>query len=117
MEELNVKVGDIVLFKSEYLGSRYEKLAKITRITPTGRIKIDKNDRYYNRFGIKIGKDPFEYCEICQITEDEIEAFKIKAKKSNTISKAYKLCTKIDRNDIDYEKAVKIIELLEENEQ
>ena len=42
-EELNVKVGDEVLYcSSPFYG--YEVIATVIKITPTGRIRINKTD-------------------------------------------------------------------------
>lgn len=56
MNELNVKVGDKVLLNSGYSYSRCERIATVVKITPTGRIKIDGSDTYFDKYGREIGK-------------------------------------------------------------
>lgn len=41
--ELSVSVGDKLLYSKYYLG-RVEKIVTVTKVTPTGRIRIDYND-------------------------------------------------------------------------
>lgn len=56
MDELNVKVGDKVLLISGYAYSRCERIATVVKITPTGRVKIDGLDAYFNKYGEEIGR-------------------------------------------------------------
>lgn len=49
-KELNVNVGDDVLYRpSSY--SRIEKIATVTKVTPTGRIRIDKFTNQFDKYG------------------------------------------------------------------
>lgn len=55
MEELKVKVGDKVIVSSGWIEDR---LATVTKITPTGRIRIDVfNDIQFDRYGREMGCD------------------------------------------------------------
>lgn len=112
MEELNVKAGDRVLYCYGYSFNRVEKIVTVTKVTPTGRIRIDYNDCQYNKYGEEMGnKDRWSSTSsICQLTE-EIEK---KMTENNAILKAVSLCEKVNRNNLPYEKALKIIEILED---
>lgn len=53
-EELNVNVGDEVLYRpSSY--SRIEKISTVTKVTPTGRIRIDKSTNQFDKYGRQMG--------------------------------------------------------------
>lgn len=68
MDELNVKVGDKVLLISGYVYSRCERIATVVKITPTGRIKIDGSDVYFDKYGEEMGRKnawrPKDYIKI-----------------------------------------------------
>ena len=53
MEELNVKVGDKVIVSGGWIK---DTLATVTKITPTGRIRIDVfNDIQFDKYGRQLG--------------------------------------------------------------
>lgn len=55
MKELKVKVGDKVIVSSGWIEDR---LATVTKITPTGRIRIDVfNDIQFDKYGREMGCD------------------------------------------------------------
>lgn len=104
MDKLNVKVGDKVIY--EYMG--VERIVTISKITPTGRIKIDFDDSQFNCYGDEIGrKDAWNHPFIREATSDDIERIDQK----QTIIKAYELCHTVETKNITYEKALKIIEI------
>ena len=94
-EELNDKV--IVVNRL------YERVAKVERITPTGRIRVE--GQYYDKYGREIGGDVWSSSYITYVTEEHI--------KKITISKAYQLMKNCDLNNITYDQATKIIEIFQ----
>ena len=50
MEELKVKVGDKVLYNHWHFGTT-EAITTVTKITPTGRIRIDFCDTQFDKYG------------------------------------------------------------------
>ena len=105
MDELNVKVGDKVIY--EYRGQ--ERIVTVTKVTPTGRIRIDFNDRQFNRYGNPIGdREPYFRPHIYEATPNDIKRIEQK----EVILKAYELCHTVETKNISYEKALKIIEIL-----
>ena len=57
MDELNVKVGDKVLFTSAFQNKRTEKITTVIKVTPTGRIRVGiAPEIQFNRNGSEIGK-------------------------------------------------------------
>lgn len=53
-EELNVNVGDEVLYRPASY-SRIEEIATVTKVTPTGRIRIDKSTNQFDKYGRQMG--------------------------------------------------------------
>ena len=105
-EELNVSVGDEVIVSGRYS----EKIAKVERITPTGRIRVEGT--YYNKYGWEIGGDVWSRSYITYVTEEKAE----KIKQRQTISKAYQLMKNYNLNNITFDQATKIIEIFEDKE-
>lgn len=70
---LNVKVGDEVLHVlSSY--SRIEEIAIVTKITPTGRIQIDKSKNQFDKYGCQMGNTGWRgRGYICILTSDKKE--------------------------------------------
>lgn len=110
-EELKVEVGEEVL----YLPAAYtkiEKIAVVTRVTPTGRIKIDKSERTFNQYGRSMGDSEWirnDY--ICKLTPE---------KKKELIEKEviHKCLARFDecKDNLTYEQAKKILGILEAEE-
>ncbi len=106
-EELKVEVGEEVL----YLPAAYtkiEKIAVVTKITPTGRIKINKSKKTFNKYGIATGDSIWSGSDfIYKLTPE---------KKQELIQESIiKLCiTKFDKckDDLSFEQANKILEIL-----
>ena len=111
MNELNAKVGDKLLYRWGYSHNRVEKIVTVTRVTPTGRIRIDYNDEQYDKYGNKIGKRDIWSCgsSLSIPTEEDYE----RIKKNNAINKALRIIEKINKDNLDYDKALKIIEIFE----
>ena len=54
MAELKVNEGDKLLYSYGYSYNRVEKIVTVTKVTPTGRIRIDYNDEQYDKFGNEV---------------------------------------------------------------
>lgn len=101
MKELNVKVGDKVLYHWSRLFRNVEKIVKITQVAPTGRVRIDYNNDVFDKFGKMIGNsNGGAICYITVPTEEDVE----KATALETISK-------LTMSTLTYEQAVKINEI------
>jgi len=105
-EELNVSVGDEVIVS----GRLSEKIAKVERITPTGRIRVE--GQYYDKYGWEIGSDVWSRSHITYVTEEHAE----KIKQRQTISKTYQLMKNYNLNNLTFDQATKIIEIFEDKE-
>lgn len=111
-EELNVKVGDFVLYQWGYVHNRVEKIVKVVKITPTGRIRIEGCDEQYDKYGRQMGnKDRWSCGSHIRIpTDDDYK----RIKENSAISKALLLISSKNKQNLSYEQAVKIIEILKE---
>lgn len=111
MGELNVKVGDKLLYNCGYSYNRVENIVTVTKVTPTGRIRIDYNDEQYDKYGHEMGKRDRWSCSssLSIPTEKDYE----RIKKNNAINKALHIIGKINKDNLDYDKALKIIEIFE----
>ena len=110
MEELKVKVGDKLIYHSYGL-DKIEKIATVTKVTPTGRMRIDYNDCQYDKYGEKMGQknilDNRSYLTIP--TDEDIK----RIEENNTIAKALYMVRKLNKDNLDYDRAVKIMEILQ----
>jgi hypothetical protein len=109
-EPLNVNVGDKLI-----LHERTERIVTVTRITPTGRIRIDKSDSQFDKYGWEmIGYNRWRTRNYLSVpTEDNIE----RIKKRGTIIRALNLMRATTQsNNLTYEQALKIIEILDVKE-
>lgn len=106
-EELNVKVGDEVLYIfSSYL--KIEKIATVTKVTPTGRIRIDKSTNQFDKYGVQMGdagRIGKHYIRI--LTPEKKEEIL----KKNEITECIRIFDNL-KNKITYEQAKGILEIL-----
>ena len=114
MEELKVKVGDKLLYTHSSRGVKREKIVEVTKVTPTGRIRINNDDSQYDKYGEKMGDHNVwtGYTRLRKLTEEDY----IRIKENNVIAKAKNVLKNIRLEDITYEKALKIIEMFGNNE-
>ena len=109
MDELNVKVGDNVLYKGGR--ERIESIRKVTKITPTGRIRISGSDSQFNKYGDEMGHSddwsPRHYISVP--TKEDI----VRVERNNAIRKAVFLCKEVNGENITYEQVGKLIDILE----
>lgn len=119
-EELNVKVGDKLLYRTGYTCNQVERIVTVTKVTPTGRIRVDYSDKQYDKYGNEMGSGNIWTCRSSLYLPKEEDYERIKA--NNAIAKALLLIGKQNKEILSYEQAVKIIEILkpkerDENEQ
>lgn len=107
MEELKVKVGDKVLYNHWHFGTT-EEIVTVTKVTTTGRIKIDFCDTQFDKYGRQIGKrDSYSNSSISIPTEEDYK----RIMQRRVISKAESL---MKNTKVTYEQAVEIIKILED---
>ena len=111
MNELNVKVGDKLLYSYGYSYNITERIVEVTKVTPTGRIRVTTSDSQYDKYGHEIGNHNILNCKskLSILTEEDIK----RIVQNNTITKALNIVSKLHRDNLQYEKALKIIELFE----
>lgn len=108
-EELNVKVGDEVLYRLWNLSGAVERIETVTRVTPTGRIRIDGSGSQFDKYGREMGCNSWKGSAHLSIpTEEDYKRIEENA----VISKALSLMEKLNKKTLPYDKAVKIVEIL-----
>ena len=84
---------------------------QFTKVTPTGRIRIDCNDGQYDKYGKIMGQkniwDTHSYLTIP--TDEDIK----RIEENNTIAKALYMVRELNKDNLDYDRAVKIMEILQ----
>ena len=108
-EELNVKVGDEVLYRLWNLSGVVERIETVTRVTPTGRIRIDGSSSQFDKYGREMGGDSWRGGANLSIP---IEEDYKRIEENAVISKALSLMEKLNKKTLPYDKAVKIVEIL-----
>lgn len=103
------QVGDKVAVYYHGFGDEI-KIDEVVRVTPTGRVRLKKVDRQYDKTGTELGnRNVFSRSHIVPLTPElEQEIIQIK-----TVEKAVVLCHSVRNKGIDYETAKKLIELLD----
>ena len=112
MDELNVKVGDKLLYSYGYSYNHFERVVTVVKVTPTGRIRIDFNDTQYDKYGREMGNRDVWSCKshLSMVTEEDIK----RIRENDTISKALRLVKELDTRNLGHEKALQIIKILED---
>ena len=109
MAELNVKVGDKVIYEpSMHYGNRRIKV--VEKITPTGQIKIVGVSNKFDKNGREIGGDTWHRVWISEATEKDVEEIQHEEFVRECLYKIKKV------NKLTYEQAIKILEILESEE-
>ena len=102
---MNLKVGDKVAY---FYGNYTKVITEVIKVTPTGRIRIKYcPDWQFTKNGMLMGNCTPYRCGIKPLTE-ELEQ---EITQDNAIQKAFTLMR--DTKKLNYERAVKIIEILE----
>lgn len=111
MKELNVKVGDKLLYSYGCAYNKTERVVEVTKVTPTGRIRVTTSDSQYDKYGYEMGnRDSWSYTSNLSIpTEEDIK----RITQNNAIAKALYIVGKLHKDNLEYEKALKIIELFD----
>lgn len=111
MKELNVKVGDKLLYSYGYPCNRTERIVEVTKVTPTGRIRVTTSDSQYDKYGREMGNSDMWSCKsnLSIPTEEDIK----RITQNNAIVKALNIVSKLHKDNLEYEKALKIIELFD----
>lgn len=110
MSELNVKVGDELLYRYNSWGSDVKKIVTVDKITPTGRIRIKGMNAQFDKYGNEMGGDVWSGRAYLSIpTEEDYE----RIERNRIISKAMSLIRKIKKENLSYDTALKLIEILE----
>lgn len=108
--ELNVKVGDKVLYQYNSWGKSVERIETVKKVTPTGRIRIEGMDSQFDKYGREMGGDAWSgHAHLSIPTEEDYKRIDENA----VISKALSLLEKLNKKTLSYDKAVKIVEILE----
>lgn len=113
-EKLNVKIGDKLLYQWGYLYNRVEEIVTVTKVTPTGRIRIDYCDTQFDKYGHEMGNRDRWSCNssVSIPTEEDYK----RIRENDVKSKALSLIGKLNKQNITYEQALKIIEIFEPKE-
>lgn len=108
--QLNVKVGDEVIVTKYRSGfGSTERIDTVTKVTPTGRIRILSSSSQFDKFGKEIGTAKWDFSAELRIPTDEDRK---RIKESNTINMANRLMEKAVKSGISYSDAVSIIGVL-----
>jgi len=113
MSELSVKVGDKVYYEYGYSYNRVERITTVTNVTPTGRIKVECSNSQFDKYGREMGKHDrwSSNATISKATDEIIQ----KVTERNTIERCLDEIRKLSEKSLDYNKAKKILEILEIN--
>ena len=114
MKELNVRVGDKVLYQYSYISTRTERIETVKKVTPTGRIRVKGTDKQFDKYGREMGGNSWGGRATLSIPT--LEDFQ-RIEENETISKALSMMAKLNIKTLPYEKALKIIDILEESEE
>lgn len=109
-EELKVKEGDKVLYQYWTFGGAVERIETVTRVTPTGRIRIEGSSSQFDKYGREMGAD--SYGRGANLSIPKEEDYK-RIKENAVISKALSLSEKLNKKTLSYDKALEIIKILE----
>lgn len=97
-EELNVKVGDEVLYRLWNFGGTIERIETVMKVTPTGRIRIKGSSSQFNKYGREMIGDSWHNAAELSIPKEE--DYK-RIKENTVISKAISLIEKLKKRGKD----------------
>lgn len=113
-EELKVKPGDELLCTTRHYSGTRKRIVTVTKVTPTGRIRILESDAQFDKYGKQMGigtsrADMFDAsAELSVPTQEDYKELQ-EAKVIATAISAMKRASK----NLSYELAVKILKTLE----
>lgn len=106
-EEINVKIGDQVIYCTGYPSDK-GTLTKVVKITPTGRIRVAYiPELQFDKYGKAMGDQGFYTPYIIRATKDKIEEIQ----RIDILRKAFRLMERTEK--ITLKQAEKIIEILQ----
>lgn len=106
LEELKVKVGDELLYNCGHSDGKVETIVTVTKVTPTGRIRIDWNDCQYDKYGNEMRNGRLGVTSHLSIpTEADYKRIK-----ENKVKKIALYIINRVKTNMDYETALKIID-------
>ncbi len=115
MEELNVKPGDTLLCIAYHYSGNRERFVTVTKVTPTGRIRVLELDAQFDKYGKQMGRGTSRasigkaWNELSVPTPEDYKAIE----KASTIAKARAALEKAVKSKLSYEKAIEILKVLE----
>ena len=115
MEELNVKPGDTLLCIVHHYSGNKERFVTVTKVTPTGRIRVSGLDTQFDKYGQQMGRgrgraSAFDsWAELSVPTPDDYKRIEKKA----TIAKAKAALERAAKSKLSYEKVIEILKVLE----
>lgn len=113
-EELKVKPGDELLCTTYHYSGTRKRIVTVTKVTPTGRIRILESETQFNKYGKQMGigtsrADMFDaLAELSVPTQEDYKELQ----EAKVIATAISVMQRASKN-LSYELAVKILEVLE----
>lgn len=113
-EELKVKPGDELLCTTHHYSGTRKSIVTVTKVTPTGRIRILESGAQFDKYGKQMGRGTSRaaafdaWAELSVPTQEDYKELQEK----KVIAKAI-LAMERARKNLSYELAVKILEALE----
>ena len=104
MDPLNIKVGDKVIYNTLCT----KRIATVTKITPTGRIRIDCSSSQFDKYGSEMGPSIWNHSHISEYDEEKGKEIM----DQQYINYAIKLMREVHVKDITIDTAMKIIGIL-----
>ena len=111
MEELKVKVGDTLLCTTHHYSGNRVRFVTVTKVTPTGRIRISGLDTQFDKYGRQMGRETGRAAignaweELSIPTPEDYKAIE----KASTIAKAKAALEIAAKSKLSYEKAIEIL--------
>lgn len=115
MEELKVKVGDTLLCIVHHYSGNKERFVTVTKVMPTGRIRVLELDAQFDKYGKQMGRgtsraSAFDaWAELSVPTPEDYK----RIEKKTTIAKAKAALERAVKSKLSYEKAIEILKVLE----
>ena len=114
MEELKVKVGDTLLCTTHHYSGNRVRFVTVTKVTPTGRIRISGLDTQFDKYGRQMGRETGRAAignaweELSIPTPEDYKAIE-----KASIAKAKAALEIAAKSKLSYEKAIEILKVLE----
>lgn len=115
MEELNVKPGDTLLCTTHHYSGNRVRLVTVTKVTPTGRIRILESEAQFDKYGKQMGRGTSRatafdaWQDLSMPTSEDYRSIEEKT----TIAKAKAALEKAAASKLSYKKAIELLKVLE----